>query len=78
MFTYRHGGRGSGHLDVYFLIEKLPSMIMIIIDFFTVFQPCTHKVVLPSDACNCKLSKEEMGDFKTTSQLSLKCESLIL
>ncbi|XP_057194157.1 tumor necrosis factor receptor superfamily member 18 isoform X2 [Triplophysa rosa] len=47
----------------------------------TLFQPYTHKVALPSDACNCKLSKEEMGDdesdSKTTSELSLKCEPLI-
>ncbi|KAA0712815.1 hypothetical protein E1301_Tti004972 [Triplophysa tibetana] len=45
------------------------------------FQPIIYKVALPSDACNCKLSKEEMGDdesdSKTTSELSLKCKSLI-
>ncbi|XP_056606861.1 tumor necrosis factor receptor superfamily member 18 isoform X1 [Triplophysa dalaica] len=45
------------------------------------FQPFTYKVALPSDACNCKLSKEEKGDdesdSKTTLELSLKCESLI-
>ncbi|XP_055069682.2 tumor necrosis factor receptor superfamily member 18 [Misgurnus anguillicaudatus] len=41
------------------------------------FQPCTHKMVLPPDACSCKLSKEEMGDeidSKETSEFSFTCD----
>ncbi|XP_051996881.1 tumor necrosis factor receptor superfamily member 18 isoform X1 [Xyrauchen texanus] len=42
-------------------------------------QPCTHRMVLPSDACNCQLSKEEIGDdrdSKTALEISLNCDVL--
>uniref|UniRef100_A0A8C2KNG7 Tumor necrosis factor receptor superfamily, member 18 n=1 Tax=Cyprinus carpio TaxID=7962 RepID=A0A8C2KNG7_CYPCA len=31
---------------------------------------CTHRMVLPSDTCSCKLSKEEEGEEKNLTELS--------
>ncbi|XP_059353792.1 tumor necrosis factor receptor superfamily member 18 [Carassius carassius] len=72
--THNNGNQTHSFMVACLAVTVFTCLVFIMYTAFKIFRykmrtkiskpPCTHRMVLPSDTCSCKLSKEEEGEKK--------------